>query len=65
MIRDQKKIAFEALIQQISIKSLRSGDKSMRIILEVDQPEDKLVSILNELHRADRLVAVAVAEIRE
>ncbi|HUM33640.1 MAG TPA: hypothetical protein PKX32_00105 [Candidatus Saccharicenans sp.] len=65
MKREQKKIAFEALIQQVSIKSLRSGDKSMRIVLEVDQPGDKLVSTLNELHRADRFVAVAIAENQE
>ncbi|MDH7513538.1 MAG: hypothetical protein QHH14_11390 [Clostridiales bacterium] len=65
MKREQKKIAFEALIQQVSIKSLRSGDKSMRIVLEVDQPGDKLVSTLNELHRADRFVAVGIAEIKE
>lgn len=64
MKREQKKIAFEALIQQVSIKSLRSGDKSMRIVLEIDNPEDKLVATLNELHRADQFVAVAIVEVK-
>jgi len=58
-------VAFEALIQEVRIKSLRSGDKSMRITLEVDSPSDELISGLNELHRADRLVAVAIAEMKE
>ena len=58
-------VAFEALIQEVRIKSLRSGDKSMRITLEVDSPSDELLSHLNELHRADRLVAVAIAEMKE
>ena len=65
MKKELKKIAFEALIQQVSIKSLRSGDKSMRVVIEIDNPDDKLVSTLNELHRADRFVAVAIAEIKE
>lgn len=58
-----KKIGFEALIQEVKIKSLRSGDKSMRITLEIDSPSDKLIEGLNRLHRADRNVAVAIAEI--
>ncbi len=63
-MKEQKKIAFEALIQQVNIKSLRSGDKSMRIVLEIDNPEDKLVATLNELHRADQFVAVAIVEVK-
>ncbi len=65
MKRDPKKVAFQALIQQVTIKSLRSGDKSMRIVLEVDQPEDEMISCLNELHRADRLVGVGIVEVIE
>lgn len=57
-----KKVGFEALIQEVKIKSLRSGDKSVRITLEVDSPSDKLLSSLNGLHRADRHVGVAIAE---
>lgn len=62
---DPKKVAFQALIQQVTIKSLRSGDKSMRIVLEIDSPEDAMISCLNELHRADRLVAVGIIETQE
>jgi|YelNatPaOPRAMG01_1025707.scaffolds.fasta_scaffold528579_2 hypothetical protein len=65
MKKEPKKIAFEALIQEVNIKSLRSGDKSARITLELDNPGDNLLSKLNELHRADRLVAVAIVEIKE
>ena len=65
MKKEPKKIAFEALIQEVNIKSLRSGDKSARITLELDNPSDNLLSKLNELHRADRLVAVAIVEIKE
>jgi len=65
MKKEPKKIAFEALIQEVNIKSLRSGDKSVRITLELDNPGDNLLSKLNELHRADRLVAVAIVEIKE
>lgn len=64
-MKDLKKVAFQALIQEVRIKSLRSGDKSMRITLEIDQPDDEMVACLNELHRADRLVAVGMAEVIE
>ena len=57
-----KKIAFTALIQEVRIKSLRTGDKSMRITLEVDQPSDELINGLNALHKADGFVGVAIAE---
>lgn len=57
-----RKIGFEALIQQVTIKSLRSGDRSARIVLEIDAPKDSLLNGINYLHRADRLVGVAIAE---
>lgn len=57
-----KRIGFEALVQQVNVKSLRTGDKSMRITLEVDGPSDDLVAKINELHRPDRFVGVAIAE---
>jgi len=57
-----KKFGFEALIQQVTVKSLRTGDKSMRITLEVDSPSDELVTKVNELHKPDRFVGVAIAE---
>lgn len=57
-----KKIGFEALIYDVHTRSLRSGDKSTRIILEIDHPSDELISKINELHKPDRLVGVAIAE---
>lgn len=57
-----RKIGFEALIQQVATKSLRTGDKSTRITLEIDNPPDHLIDTVNRLHRADRHVAVAIAE---
>jgi hypothetical protein len=57
-----KKIGFEALIQQVTVKSLRTGDRSMRITLEVDAPPDELIGTLGKLQRADALVGVAIAE---
>lgn len=57
-----KKIDFEALIQQVTTKSLRSGDKSTRITLEIDNPSDHLIDTINRLHRADGFVDVAIAE---
>jgi hypothetical protein len=57
-----KKVGFEALIQQVAVKSLRTGDRSMRITLEVDAPSDELIATLGTLQRADALVGVAIAE---
>ena len=57
-----KKVAFTALIQEVRIKFLRTGDKSMRITLEVDNPKDELIEGLNRLHRVDGFVGVAIVE---
>jgi len=57
-----KKIAFIALIREVRIKSLRSGDKSTWITLEIDSPSDALITGLNSLHKADGFVGVAIAE---
>ena len=57
-----RKVGFEALVQEVKIKSLRTGDKSMRITLEVDSPSDRLLSSINGLHKADKLIGVAFAE---
>lgn len=54
--------SFEALIQEVKIKSLKSGDKSMRITFEMDSPSDDLIDSINRLHKADALVGVAIAE---
>lgn len=57
-----KKFAFEALIKEVKTKSLSTGDKSVRILLEIDSPEKGLVAKLDEVHDATRRVAVAIAE---
>jgi len=58
-----KKIAFEALIKELSIKSLVSGDKQARLLLEINSPDDETIDSINRLQKADRFVAVALAEI--
>lgn len=60
-----RKIGFKAFLKETNVKSLVCGDKSMRIVLEVDAPKDELVDSINRLHRADKLVAVAIAEDRD
>ncbi|HQM75393.1 MAG: hypothetical protein RBR88_05280 [Candidatus Saccharicenans sp.] len=65
-VSPQLKVAFEAMIKSIQNKSLVSGDKATRIVLEFDSSDKtQILNILNELHRADRTVAVAIAEIEE
>ena len=53
---------FDALIKQITVKSLVSGDKSARVILEFDSPSDELMDSLNRLHKADGLVKVRISD---
>jgi hypothetical protein len=57
-----KKVGFEALIKKVEVMSLVSGDKSARITLEIDSPSDDLLDSVNRLHRADKMVGVALAE---
>ena len=55
------KIAFEAQIKEIKNKSLVSGDKATRIVLEFDSDEKpEVLNSLNELHRADANVQVVI-----
>ena len=53
---------FLALIKQITSKSLVSGDKSARVILEFDAPSDELMDSLNRLHKPDEMVKVTIEE---
>ena len=63
-VSPQLKVAFEAMIKSIQNKSLVSGDKATRIVLEFDSSDKtQILNILTELHRADRTEAVAKAEI--
>lgn len=57
-----RKVGFEALIYEVKTRSLKTGDRSMRITLEIDAPSDDLIATLGTLQRADQLVGVAIAE---
>jgi hypothetical protein len=57
-----RKVGFEALIYEVKTRSLKTGDRSMRITLEIDAPTDDLIATLGTLQRADQLVGVALAE---
>ena len=54
------KVMFEALIKQNTIKSLVSGDKQARLILEFDATDDETMDKINRLHRADDTVTVII-----
>ena len=56
------KVSFDALIWEIKTKSLRSGDKATRIVLEFDSNEmTEVLNKLNELQRADEVVSIGIA----
>jgi hypothetical protein len=57
-----RKVGFEAAIVEMKVKRLVSQDKSMRIVLEIDNPSDDLVNDLNALFKGDKSVGVAIAE---
>lgn len=59
------KIAFEAQIMQNNIKSLRSLDKEARLTLEYSAEDDKIVSGINKLHKADQTVYVVIMDKKE
>ena len=57
------RVAFEAMIKAINNKSLVSGDKATRVILEFDS-DNKLdiLNSLNELHQADKSITVVIMD---
>ena len=55
-------VTFSALVKKIEIKALVSGDKSARVILEIDSPGDDLVDKLNRCMVADDLVQVVMGK---
>jgi len=59
------KVAFDCLIKQVTIKSLVSGDKAARIILEIDSPDDETLNKINQLHKADETLKVVFLECKE
>ena len=54
------KVAFEALIIENKIKSLRSMDKEARLILEYKADDDELINEINKLHSAENTVMVVI-----
>ena len=55
--------AFEALIKEIKNKSLVSGDKATRIVLEFDSDKKlDILNSLNELHYADKNITVVIMD---
>lgn len=60
------KVAFEAMIKEIKNKSLVSGDKATRVVLEFDSNEKlDVLNNLNELHQADRNITVVIMDKKE
>ena len=56
------KAEFEALIKQLTIKSLVSCDKQARLMLEFNADDDELMISLIRLHKADETVMVRIEE---
>lgn len=61
----ENKVAFLGLIKSVVIKSLVSGDKSVRLTIDVDNPDQATINSINQVHQADKQIAVALAEVAE
>jgi hypothetical protein len=57
-----KKVAFEALIKEVKVKSLVSGDRSARILIELDSPSDELLADIISMQRPYETVSIALVE---
>jgi len=57
-----EQVAFPALIKELNVKSLVTGDKEARLVLQF-QPTDDLLDQINRLHRADELIMAAIVPI--
>lgn len=55
------RVEFKALIKQLTIKSLVSGDKEARLLLEFI-PEPEMLNTINQLHRADDLIKIVLED---
>jgi len=55
-------VTFPALIKQISIKSLVTGDKEAEMVLRF-RPSDGILNGINGLHRADSEIVVHLSEV--
>ena len=58
------KIAFKALIKQVSIKSLVSGDKTaeVKLNLQGDNVSDEILNIINSLQNPQDEVTVVIMD---
>jgi hypothetical protein len=61
----ENKVAFMAMLKSVVIKSLVSGDKSVRLTIDVDNPDQATIHAINQVHQADKQIAVALAEVAE
>lgn len=61
----ENKVAFLGLIKSVVIKSLVSGDKSVRVTIDIDNPTSALIEQLNRVQIPDKLVAFAFAEMKD
>ena len=61
------KIAFEALIKQVSIKSLRSGDKGAIVQLELqdENVSDEILNTINNLQDPTEERMIVIMDGRE
>lgn len=55
------KVAFEALIKQVTVKSLVCGEKEARLLLEF-KPKDEDIDMLNQLHKPDDQVMIVIMD---
>ena len=55
------KVVFEALVKQMTVKSLVSGDKEARLILQFI-PTDDILDKINRLHKADDVVTAVLMD---
>ncbi len=56
------KVAFEALIIENKIKSLRSMDKEARLTIEYKASDNELINQINQLHSAEKTVMIVIME---
>ena len=58
------KVAFRALVKQVKIRSLVSGDKEAELILRF-LPTDETLNNINKLHKADDSIFVVLMDEKE
>ena len=58
------KVAFPALIKQLTVKSLVCGDKEARLTLQF-LPTDDILDTINKLHKADDSIMIVLMDEKE